>query len=274
MKNLSPIVASWLLLTGCSLASQAAATTVAVSTVLTTPAVEVAGGAIAGGGAVGFTVPPQQLVAVFLGERVGTGLELADGGLVGATVTLTRVGGASWQLIDQGQGTYGLPAASGFSYEEEADYDFTFLVGGVTYRAEVLQVPGREHVPAFHPDAGYVLLDAGQPFVFRRPDPLDNLDLPLGLVEVIPVAPGGARSPTSYTNLPRTALGLLKLVAAPGEWKQSLVTVPGTAFPEPDRNYVVLLQSAKLGGPKSDNLFLGSPVLAGTADVAIIRTRP
>ena len=44
-------------------------------------------------------------------------------------------------------------------------------------------------------------------------------------------------------------------------------------FPDPDMNYIVVFQSAKLGGPKSDNLFSGSAILAGTADVAIIKTR-
>ncbi len=51
-----------------------------------------------------------------------------------------------------------------------------------------------------------------------------------------------------------------------------LVTIPGTAFPEKDHNYVIVLQSAKIGGPKSENLFSGSAILGGTADIGIVKT--
>jgi len=165
-------------------------------------------------------------------------------------------------------------ADAGQVYVENASYTFSYRLAGVSYAAQVEQVPGQERVPAFHPAEGYLALDAGQAFTFRRPDPLDNLDLPLGFLSVIPIAASGAQLPVSYTNVPTTPLQFLKLVVVPDAWKQSLVTIPGSAFPQADANYVVVLQSAKLGGPTTDNLFLGSPVLAGTAEIAVVRTRP
>jgi hypothetical protein len=53
-----------------------------------------------------------------------------------------------------------------------------------------------------------------------------------------------------------------------------VVTIPATAFPDKDHNYVIVFQSAKLGGPKSTNLFSGSAILAGTADIAVVKTNP
>jgi hypothetical protein len=52
------------------------------------------------------------------------------------------------------------------------------------------------------------------------------------------------------------------------------VTIPGSAFPERDANYLILMQTARLGGPQTENLFIGSAILAGTADVGIVKTDP
>jgi|APLak6261675434_1056106.scaffolds.fasta_scaffold06334_2 hypothetical protein len=283
--------------TGCDLqkiGNQATAKTVAVSTLLTTPAFEVKAEAIAGNGFdaglpdldagalfdggvsfgdAGFTVPAQNLAFVFFGQRQGDSLDIAPTGTAGAMAKLIEVGGRSYPLDDQGGGSYALNPDAGFSYRDDATYQFEFALNAQTYVAEVTRVPTRENIPQFHPAAGYVELNAGQDLTFTRPDPPQGQDRNLGFVNVFPINNQGAQGQPTYTNVPTTALGFLKLVVAPGDWKQTVVTIPGSAFPNKDSNYVVVLQSAKLGGPKSDNLFSGSAILAGTADVAIIKTR-
>jgi len=288
------------LVSGCELSTigkQAQAKTVAVSTILTTPTVEIKAGAVAGNGFdasipeldggfdagslgdaglflsdAGFAIPAQNLAFVFLGQRQGQSLDSAPMGTAGASAKLIQVGGPSYPLTDQGSGNYALSPDAGFVYADNATYQFEFIVSGTTYVAEVAQVPARENIAQFRPAAGYVELEAGTEFTFTRPDPPQGQDRNFGFVNVFPVSRQGQGQPT-YTNIPMTALGFLKLIAFPQEWKSTSVTIPGSAFPDRDANYIVVLQSAKLGGPKSDNLFSGSAILAGTADVAIIKTR-
>lgn len=283
--------------TGCDLqkiGNQATAKTVAVSTLLTTPAFEIKAEAIAGNGFdasipdldagivfdagvlladAGVTVPAQNLAFVFLGQRQGESLDVAPTGMPGAVAKLVEVGGATWPLDDQGGGTYSLSADAGFTYKDNATYQFTFGLSGQSYVAEVERVPAQEHVAQLHPAAGFVELAAGESLTFVRPDPPQGQDRNFGFVNVIPINNKGKQGQPTYSNVPTTVIQFLKLVIAPTEWKQSTVTIPGTAFPEKDSNYIVIFQSAKLGGPKSDNLFTGSAVLAGTADVAIIKTK-
>lgn len=299
----SPVIAlplALLALGGCDLqtiGNQATAKTVAVSTLLTTPAFEVKAAAIASNGLdaslpdldagldagllldaginlgdAGYIVPAQNLAFVFFGQR-GSSLDVAPTGTAGATARLLEVGGGSFTLDDQGGGTYALSPDAGFTYKDNATYQFEFKLQTQTYLAEVARVPSRENIPEFHPAAGFVELNAGQDFTFTRPDPPQGQDRNFGFVNVFPISSQGSQGQPTYTNIPSTALGYLKLIAAPNDWKTTIVTIPGTAFPNRDSNYIVLLQSAKLGGPKSDNLFSGSAILAGTADVAIIKTR-
>lgn len=285
--------------TGCDIAKQAQAKTVAVSTILTTPQIDIRAGAIAGNGFdasipqfdggfdfdggvsfdagvflsdAGMVIPPQNLAFVFLGQRQGESLTTAPTGTPGATAKLVQVGGPTYALEDQGSGNYALSPDAGFTYVDNATYQFEFVVTGVTYVAEVKEVPSRENIAEFHPTAGYVELEAGTDFTFIRPDPPQGQDRNFGFVNVFPVSQQGQGQPT-YTNIPMTPLAFLKLIAFPQEWKSTSVTIPGSAFPDKDANYIVVLQSAKLGGPKTDNLFSGSAILAGTADVAIIKTK-
>lgn len=278
--------------------NQAAAKTVAVSTLLTTPAIEVKGAAIAGNGLdasipafdgglaldagvfltdAGLFIPVQNLAFVFFGQRQGDNPDSAPVGTPGATAKLKEVGGPTFSLDDQGSGTYVLSPDAGFLYKPNATYQFEFGLNNQTYLAEVLNVPGKETIPEFHPAAGYIELDAGAGsdagvFRFIRPDPPQGQNRNFGFVNVFAVSARGQGAPT-YSNIPTTPLGFIKLLLAPTDWTTTNVEVPGFAFPDPDTNYVVVFQSAKLGGPKSDNLFSGSAILAGTADVAIIKTR-
>lgn len=281
---------------GCDLGkvgNQATAKTVAVSTLLTTPQFEIKADAIAFGafdasipsfdagiidaGAfwtdAGLVVPAQNLAFVFFGQRQGESLDVAPTGVAGATAKLMETGGPTFVLSDQGGGAYALLPDAGFVYRENATYQFEFGYEASTYVAEVARVPARENIPQFHTSEGYVTLDAGSPFTFVRPDPLGGQDRNMGFLNVFPINADGSQGQPTYTNIPTNALGFLKLIVAPTDWKSTTVTIPGTAFPRADANYVIVLQSAKLGGPKSDNLFSGSAILAGTADVAIVKTR-
>ena len=275
--------------------NQAAAKTVAVSTLLTTPAIVVKGNAVASngfdaglagldaGGLVfdggvtfddaGITIPAQNLAFVFFGQRAGESPDSPPVGTAGATATLKQVGGASFVLDDQGSGSYALSPDAGFVYQPGATYQFEFKLAAQTFLAEVENVPSKENISEFHPAAGYVELEAGTGFSFLRPDPPQGLNRNLGFVNVFAVNSQGTTGQPTYTNIPTSAVGFIKLLLAPTDWTLTKVEIPGSAFPDRDTNYVVVLQSAKLGGPKSDNLFSGSPILAGTADVAIIKTR-
>ncbi len=282
-------------------ANQITARTVVVATVLSTPPVTIKPEAIAGidasipsfdaGGIVfdgglpidfrdaGIPIPAQNVVVLFLGQRQGDNLDVAPTGLAGAQVTLQQAGGAAFRLTESGGGNYLLSGDdAGFKYQSNATYSFSVVSSGETYVAEVAQVPPEERIAAFESSRGFIDQTAGQPLTFVRPEPAPGQRLNLGFVNVFPIDPSGNQSPMpTYTNVPTTPLQFLKLigdaVGAQTEYRAQSVTIPGTAFPDRDRNYIILFQSAKTGGPKSDNLFSGSAIIAGTAAVGIVKTR-
>ncbi len=281
--------------TGCS---QLTAKSVAVATILATPAITVTGASLAipdasipnlpadagfsfdAGGVVntfndaGFTVPPQNLAYLFFGQRQGDALDVAPVGVAGAKVTLTEVGGPTWDLTEASGGTYQLFGAdAGFTYKELATYHFTVVESGVTYVSEIEKAPALERISQFHPANGYVDQPANQPFTFTRAEPASDVDLNLGFITVLPVKTNGSTLVPTYTNIPMAPLEFLKLVLAPQEYKKTSVTIPASAFPSANANYIMVFQAVKLGGPKTDNLFTGSAILAGTADVAVVKTR-
>jgi hypothetical protein len=282
-------------------ANQISARTVVVATLLSTPAVTIKPEAIAGldasipsfdAGAIifdaglsfdfrdaGLPLPAQSVIALFLGQRQGDSIDVQPTGVAGAQVTLQQVGGQSFRLNDTGGGNYVLSGIdAGFTYQSNASYQFSVLSAGQTFIAEVVQVPPEERIPAFTSSRGFIDQPAGQPLTFVRQEPAAGQRLNLGFVTVFPIELNGNQSPTpTYTNVPTTPLQFLKLagdaVGAQTEYRAQSVTIPGTAFPERDRNYIVVFQSAKTGGPKSDNLFSGSAIIAGTAAIGIVKTR-
>lgn len=303
------VLAMGALALGCDLqktANQISARSVVVATVLATPPVTIKPAAIAGLDAgflsfdagfldagitfdaglpfdvrdAGLPIPPQNLVLVFFGQRQGDSLDVAPQGVPGAQVTLQQAGGASYRLTDQGGGNYALAGDdAGFRYASNATYQFNVISQNETFVAEVTQVPPEERIAAFEPASGFIDQVAGQPLTFIRPEPPQGQRLNLGFVNVFPIDSSGKQAPMpTYTNVPTTPLQFLKLVGdavgAQTEYRAQSVTIPGSAFPERDRNYVILFQSAKTGGPKSDNLFTGSAIIAGTAAVGIVKTRP
>lgn len=228
-----------------------------------------------GGGSI--TLPPQTVVFAFFGTRNGEGLEQsAPTPIEGATMTIQLKGGAELALKDQGGGTFSLTSAEEKSlvYKDNGDFVFTAKADGQAFVGLVESVPAPERIAAFRPNgSSFIDQAANTDFTFARPDPPNGQERHLAFVAVVPINRDGSRGTLTYSNEPKTPLGLLKLAIAPSEWKRTTVTVPGMAFPEKDRNYLIIMQSAKLGRPDSDNLFLGSALIAGTADVGIVKTR-
>lgn len=232
-----------------------------------------------GDGGFSIIIPEQTAVFAFFGERNGEGLsQSAPTPIAGATLSLTQKGNSELMLkeVSGSSGTFQLSSSDepALKYVSKATYTFTARGENQTFVGVVEEVPEEERVVAFHPEGkSFIDLEANKEFKFARPDPANGKERNLAFVIVIPIDAQGKQGEPTYTNVPQTALGLLKLAVAPSEWKTTVVTIPGTAFPDKDKNYLILLQSAKLGRPDSDNLFLGSAMIAGTADIGIVKTR-
>ena len=222
------------------------------------------------------TFPAQTLAGVLFASRTGTSpTSLNVEPVADAAMLLEPAGGAPVaSLTPDGKGTYTLTSVEepGFSYVEKAEYRVTAEWNGQRYTAVLAKSPELERIPAFHPDGGTVMLTAGQSFTFYRPEPPADEQRNFGLLTVFPVSDRGNRGNPTYTTAPSRPSDVLSLIATPAKWRASPVTIPGEAFPEPNTTYVVIFQSMKLGGAESSNLFAGSALLVGTADVAIVRT--
>ncbi|MDQ3264654.1 MAG: DUF4249 domain-containing protein [Myxococcota bacterium] len=263
----------------CTGARQLLAEQLMVATLLATPEVFISASAAAPDAGLpadaGYTVPAQTLAFVYFGVRDADALDQPPTAISDATITVRRDGAPELTLENQTQGRYGLTSAAQpeLTYVSGATYEFRATADGEVYTAEVVEVPLQESIAAFHPAKGYVDHPAGSEFGFDRPEPPAQVARPLGFVTVLPLGASGETGQPTYTNIPDQPLEFLQLVARPANWKQTRVVVPGSAFPAADTDYLVVFQSAKLGGAKSDNLFLGSAIVAGTADVAVVHTR-
>lgn len=225
----------------------------------------------------GIVVPAQTIALAFFGERKGESLDIQPEGITGAVITVQPNGGTLFTLKEQSGGNHALNSQDdkNFVYQQDATYVFKAATPGEVFVAQVEKVPSPEKIQEFRPGGKSFIEHTRQTqFVFRRPDPPLGQERNLGFVLVAPIGADGKQGDATYTNVPKDAVGFLKLVAAPQEWKQTIVTIPASAFPEANKNYVIVLQSAKLGGPTSENLFSGSAIIAGTADVGVVKTRP
>lgn len=272
--------------------NQLAAKKVMVGTLLSTPAFDVSPAALAGldagtlpdGGIAGdrITIPGQTAAYVFFGTRE------SDQGIpepiTNATVRLEVQNGHTVSLDSQGSGTYGHSADSvstdggttedgGLSYQSGATYRFVAVQSGISHIGTVEDAPALERIEALHPASGYVHHSASQVLTLQRPAPPPGKERTLGFVTVFPISSGGDRGEPTYTNIPKEPLDFLKIVALPTEWQASSITLPGSAFPNPGSNYLVVFQTVKTGGPESDNLFIGSALMVGTADIGMVHTQ-
>lgn len=273
-----------LLLTAVSLAAplacdleQLTAEKVMVGTLLSTPEITVSPSAFgAGEGEATLTLPAQTAALVLFGERE-TGGTLIPTSLSGATVHIQPQGGQALPLSEEGEGIYRRTLNGENAeqvYQHGATYDFIATHGGEQFIGRVESAPGREAVAALHPPAGVVFHDANTAFTFNRPALNANEARTVAFVTVFPLSADGARGEPTYTNTPSTPVEYIEVATFPERWKTDAVTIPGTAFPERARTYLVVFQSVRLGGPESSNLWFGSTLLAGTSDVGVVRTNP
>lgn len=261
--------------------NQIAADHVMVGTLLSTPEVEVSGSALAGydagtfgsdGGDV-ISLPAQTAAVVFFGTRTGENSQ--PSGVTGAAVSLQPQGGQATTLTEDGAGSYSRTSVGdeGLQYQSGATYQFLATQSGTRYVGQVDNAPVKEVIPSFHPPEGFQRIDANAPLGFDRAAVPEGQDRTLGFVTVVPLSSDGSQGDPTYTNVPKTPLQFLQLVGLPGPYREARVTIPGTAFPQANKTYLVIFQAVRLGGAESDNLFLGSALLAGTAEVGVVRTR-
>ncbi len=259
---------------------------VMVGTVLSTPAVEVTPSATAGfdggvitrpdGGEATITIPAQTAALVFFGTREGEGVA-APSAISDATVNLQPQGGQAVGLPSDGAGFYSRTnngEGPELTYQEGATYDFVVTSGGEKFVGRVENAPKQEKVDALHPASGFVRLNANTGFSFTRRPVAQGEERTVGFVTVFPVSSDGDRGEPTYTNTPKTPLEFLQLVAIPTQWKTDTVDIPATAFPQRDQTYLVVFQTVRMGGAESSNLWFGSALLAGTADVGVVQTNP
>ncbi len=261
--------------------NQISAETVMVGTLLSTPDVPFSPEAAAGldggfrpdGGQSSITLPGQTVAFVFLGSREGE--NSAPEGLTGATVTLDTNGTQKVTVPGEGAGIYTISNNDNetLKYQSGATYNFIAERGGERFVGVVKDAPVQERIEALHPAEGIRRISANTELSFDRADPPSGQERTLGFVTVVPVSDSGDQGEPTYSNAPKTPLEFLKLAALPTEWRQKRVTIPGSAFPTPRQSYLVIFQSVRLGDPETENLFLGSALLAGTADIGVVRTQ-
>ncbi|MCE9666931.1 hypothetical protein LY474_03810 [Myxococcus stipitatus] len=264
--------------------AQLTADHVMVGTLFATPEVEVSAGATAGfdggtwprDGGDTLTFPAQTAALVFFGSKDGD--DSQPSGVSGAKASVQPVGGVATALSEDGSGSYSLTSIGGedekLTYQSGATYQFIASKDGKRYVGQVDDAPVKESIAAFRPNgAAYVTLDANAALSFDRAAPPGNQDRTLGFVTVVPLSSDGQKGEPTYSSMPTTPMEFLQLVAVPGSYREARVTIPGSAFPERNALYLVIFQSVRLGGAESDNLFIGSAMLVGTADVGVVHTR-
>jgi hypothetical protein len=255
-------------------AHQLTADELMVGTLLAVPPVSVSPAAMAGvGSGNAVNVPGETTVFVFFGRKKGTtGFDEPPEPIADAQVSL-RADGGTVSVPSTGAGTYTQTSIgdSKLVYQSGATYEFVAVTDD-EFVGEVPLAPAIERVEVLHPAQGYLQHPANTALTLTRPAVAAGAQRAIAWVTVVPLESDGSKGEATYSNAPKTPLDFLKLVAASDEWRQATVTVPASAFPSSATVYLVIFQSAKLGGPKSDNLFTGSALLAGTSDVGVVRT--
>jgi len=267
--------------------NQLLAKRVMVGTLLSTPDINFSPSAAAGidagtlpdGGSViddRITVPGQTAAFVFFGTREGD--QGTPEPIANANVRIEVVNGSQFNLENEGAGTYGHTSDfgddAGVKYQSGATYRFVAVENGTSHVGSVEQAPALERIERLHPAEGYVQHTANQPITLQRPAVTGGATRTHGFVTVVPLSSSGQKGEPTYTSVPKDPLGFIELVALPTSPSLApSITIPGTAFPQKDSNCLVIFQTMKTGGADSDNLFVGSALLVGTADVGLVHTQ-
>ncbi len=262
---------------GCSLLDSAQADKVFAATLLATPSYDLkpllpdAGGYVLpfDAGAPPTAIPAQTMAQVFFGQR-NTDPSKEPQGIAGATVKLTYQG-KSFTLPDRGNGNYSLTSVEDgtLQYQDGKDgvlYEITVDSGGATYTAKVIG-PVAEHIEQFAVLNGLPLAHTEDSALKLTRSGTENV----AFTTVVPVTTSGLGDPT-YTDLPTKTMDLLDLIANDSLWKQKVITLPATAFPEPGTFYAVTIAAVQRG-ETSSNLFTTSAFLVGKADLGLVKTK-
>lgn len=219
----------------------------------------------------GITIPPQTVGLAVFGTLNGTTPEPANDALIRLR---SGYSGEALELRNDGSGAYTVDTMSApqFVYAPGDTLSVEVTDKGQQFLAKITEVPGQERISRLRPTTGYLDLPANTDYRFIRPDPADHEDRNLGFVSVVPISFDGTQGEPTFTTIPTKPLEMVRLVLTPSEWKKSEVLIPGSAFPEKNKNYIIIYFSAKFGGPESSNLFIASSVIAGRAELGIVRT--
>lgn len=267
----------------CNLADQLSAEKVMLGTLLSTPEVTIspaaflgADGGVADSGTT-FTLPQQTAALAFFGTREDEGGLPAP--IANATLRVEAGNAASAVALEsQALGTYGLTSSGDdgrLRYQSGADYRFTATVSGERFTSSVSEAPPVERIEALHPASGYVQHPTGQALRLQRPAVSPGRERALGFVTVVPLSSNGQQGQPTYSTVPSPAdpLAFLQLLLDTSEQRAATIEIPASAFPQREATYLVIFQSASLGGPETNNLFIGSALLVGAADIGVVRTR-
>jgi hypothetical protein len=267
----------------CNLADQLSAEEVMLGTLFSTPEVTISPAAFLGadGGlpdaGPAFTLPQQTAALAFFGTRQDEKGQPAP--IANATLRLeTGNAAAAVALESQALGTYSLTSSGNdgkLRYQPGTDYRFTAVVGSERFTSSVKDAPPVERIEALHPASGYVQHPQGQVLRLQRPAVSPGRERALGFVTVVPVSSDGQQGRPTYSTVPSPLdpLAFLQLLLDTSEQRSATIDIPTSAFPEREATYLVIFQSASLGGPETGNLFFGSALLVGAADIGVVRTR-
>jgi hypothetical protein len=218
-------------------------------------------------------VPAQTVAAIFFGQRAPDYTSQPKG-IAGASVTLS-IDEKTFALVDQGSGAYGLTSQDDatFLYRDDADLKLTVVSGGTTYTASV-QAPPKDEIAQFSAVHPWPLEHTANTELDLTRGNTDNV----AFSTVIEVNQNTALTdlksiPSTFTDVPTTALDLLDLVANDSLWKRKVIPLPAKSFPTPNAYYGVLITAVKRG-ETSSNLFTASALLVGKSDLGVVKTRP
>lgn len=225
-----------------------------------------------GGLPISTKVPSQTVAAIFFGQRAPDYTSQPKG-IAGASVTIS-IDEKTFTLSDQGSGAYGLTSQDDttFLYKDDAKIKVTVVNAGTTYTATV-KAPPRDEISQFKAVKPWPLQQAaGQALQLTRGNTDD-----IAFTTVIEVNENTKLSdinsiPATYTDVPKTAMDLLDLVANDSMWKRKVITIPSSAFPTANSYYGVLITAVRRG-ETSSNLFTASALLVGKADLGVVKTR-